>query len=763
MVDPKPELLGRANIPVSDGVPGPEEVKRWVNEQIVYENWAGQNEKLDEDVRGFAHQIRVSFRQRMVGVYQRWKVNWHTANGNSVAAEYEDDIHVPETYKMLEAIKPRIEEALFENDPFFECEGVKDEIDHLKALTIASYIRRMLEMAEFRDYVAPTVQDALLCQVAAIKVHWERVLDPQVIREIELKFRKSGDPYYEYTRWIREQLVKEGPCFSQVDPFRLIMDLDAGRVQDLMYIGDESDVAKHELERLADLGILWKEGIKQLDLKVPGSRDYYGAEVADLARYARSITQMWGEKEGFKHERMARKLRTFDLWTHYDFKDGYDGIVGPDGKKVTGVQKVVMTLVDDVVLQMRLNPFDKKFYPYGVARLNRNGHEMMGVGPFDNAVIANASYDRFQSNVMRHYDLSISPIITTGPDSDLPDSLLGVRPGTVFRAVGDIQVMKVGDIPNSVNYLHDYHRREHEELTGATRYWFGSQGGSGDTATQFAGELQESNRRLRGYIRSYADMWRQVALIIYWMSGQFATQRQRFKVMGKQSELLGTYAEITPDMFLEDIDVRFLGLDNLHTYGQRQTGMVQWSNLWAPMLPNYEGQIDVVKLMRMQWDHLVGRDPQHTIFKERQPRHMLLSQDVENVHLRRGLKVPVAEEDDDAQHLLEMDASGVLKIAEDKDQPQMVRRAILEHAAAHSENYKRKELQRQADMAQAQQRAAIDEFGNGSIPGNSSAPAPGGMPARTQNETPGPAQSRTVARAGRSGAGQSQTQRPDQG
>lgn len=749
-------IIKSDNIPVGVGVPGEQETKRWVDVQVPYDNWAGKNELLDNDVRGFIKTLRSTFTQRMLSIYRRWIVNHYTANGNSPAAEFEDDIHVPETYKMLETIKPRIEEAMFEYDPWLEVEGVKNEMDSLKALVVGSYIRRTLELAGYRDFVAPTVQDSLLCQIAAIKVAWKQKLEDIIEPSTELKFRANGDPYWKITRrYVENRLVDEGIELMQVDPFRLIIDLDAGHVKDLAFIGDESDQPLRDLQKAAELGLLDKKAVESIKAPTTIREREETYEPGDLARYSRSITAFWGQREHTDNDRTMQRVRTLELHTWYNFKEGYDGIRGPTGKKITGSHKVVITVVDDNVLQMRLNPYDKKFFPYGVARLNGNGHEMMAIGPFDNAVITNGQYDRYHSNVLRQHELAIAPIIATGNDSDLPDSILGVRAGSVFRNVGELQIIKVPDLPASVSYMHNFYRREMEECTGAPRFWGGT-GEGGETATETERKLQEANRRLRGYIRAYSDMWRQVALISYWMSSQFATQRQRFKIVGKAAKQLGKYAEVAPDMLQEDIDLKFIGLDNLHTYGQRGSGMVQWMNQWGPLLPNMP-EVNLVELAEKTWEHMVGKDTVHSTFNAPTPSYLLVPQSDENVHLRRGQRVPVDPDDDDDAHLKSMMESGILKLAVEKSTPKYVTNSIIDHFKQHKNNAERKELQRQAEERRAQEKANIMGATQGVAPGQG-APAAGGGLAAQPGVTAGPQQDRTVARTGRDGAGVSQTQ-----
>jgi hypothetical protein len=445
-----------------------------------------------------------------------------------------------------------------------------------------------------------------------------------------------------------------------------------------------------------------------------------------------------------------------ELWCRYDFRDGYDGVTDPSGRRLTGVHKVVITVAEGVLIQFRLNPFDRKFVPYGVAQLNRNGHEMLGVGPYDNAVIVNAQLDRYHSNVLRHSDLAVAPMIATEGDSDLTGSILGERAGTVFKNVGKVHEIRVGDLPQSVAYMHNFFRREVEEITGAVRLWVGTGDGQ-DTATQDIQSLQESNRRLRSYIRAIGNMWRQVGLIIYWMNGQFSTRRHKFQVLGKASQVLGDYHSVTPDMFQDEVDIKFVGMESLNTYGQRSAGMLQWANVWGPMLPNMP-DVDLTRLAKLQWEHLVGKDPNLSIFKEAEPPYMQMDQKEENLHLRRGNPVHLSVNDDDVEHLKEMERAGMLEIAADPDAPPFVAQEILNHYRAHEKARDRKEAEERSRQIQAQREASLMAMKNGSEPGNGTAPVPGGMAASSRGITNGVQTGNTVARAGREGAGVSQEQ-----
>lgn len=753
---PQGELLRSTDTPVGVGVPQAAEVKNWIDTQIPYENFAGKDAQLDGDVVGFVETILTGFRARMANAYVRWSDNQKVANGESLSAEYEDDIHVPETYKMLQAKAASIEEALFELDPPFTIEGVKDEMGRMKALVVSAYIRRQLELAGYRNFIRPTVIDAELTGWCAVKVIWDRVLEEIVERNVT-HVTKNGKLYQHDERRLKRALVIDGAQLEQVDPFRLIVDLDAGHIRKCSYIGDISDQFVHDLRARAELGLFSLKQVEKLKDDVSNNAHVDVTDFSEAMRKSRSITNPWSNPAYLDtHSASAKRLRCTELWCFYDFGKGHAGITHPDGRMITGVHRVVITTAGRTLLQFRLNPFDKKFAPYGVGRMNANGHEMISVGPFDQVISSNAQYDRYQSALLRHAELTVDPILITGNDSDLPDSMLGIRAGTVFRHVGEITPLKLPDLPQSAAYMHTYFRREHEELSGALRVFESPQG----TATETERKVQEQNKLLRPDIRAIADMWRQVGLIIYWMSGQFATGEQRFQVVGKAAKLLNAnFFTITPDLLQEDIDLRFYGADSMQTYAQKGTGMVQWTNLWAPMLPAMQN-VSVENIAMITFEHMVGPEYVERVFKGKTPEWMRWSQDEENWQLQRGQPVQINEDDDDDEHMDDMEQKGMLKLALKESTPDPVANAILIHYQDHQKQKAAKVEKQQAEMEAAQRQAQIMQLQQGSKPGEGRAAAPGGMEARSQGPgvTNGPTQSRTVAKAGRQGAGISQSQ-----
>jgi len=759
MATEKGELLSKATIPVDVGHKKPSTARKWTREQIKYRNFAGKHDELDQKALQFVYNRREQFRARMAGPMRRWAVNWTAANTEVMWHEREDDVHIPETKKALDGKVARIEEAVTGFDPVFEVEGTRGDLSRRTAKVLGSYIYRQMELAEWKRFVQPLAKDGELCNVMALKVQYERRVEDIIERNDELAFTKAGKPVYHTERRMRKAVTNEGCTLRLVDPFWFIYDVDADSPQECSYIGDESTPFLHELQQQAQQGIYNAAAVERvreeggMDGQAPTDMHSRGS-FPDQLRRSRSIAHGSDFTRDLKSSYGATRVRLIEMWALFDFgQDGYPGITDPTGQLLKGVQRVVITIANGIVIRFQQNPFDRKFVPYAFEMVNRTGHELVAPAPFDSVVQSNALYDRLASNQFRWFDLCVSPlVVTSDQNTDLPDSILDVEAGKVMRNTGSWDWIKPPDISGAISFQQNFMRREIEELSGNLRVFESPAG----TATETERKVQEQQRMVRNSIRANGNLWRQCAQLIKHMELQFSTGSKLFAVSGKASRLLGRQAEITPQMLMEDVDFRFLGLTDVHVFGNRLQGMSQWMNRWGPMLMNMP-QINMQALCQMDYELSVGRGQVNEIFPSVTNSWESWSQEEENAMLMAGQYVPVNEADDDGKHL-EL-VNNLLEQAVTGSAPQYVVERILEHIDEHMQQLERKEAEQAARQQQAQQTADLLNA-QGGQPGVDRPPVPGGMeaPAQQADVTPGSPQERTQPRTGREGSGLSQTQ-----
>jgi hypothetical protein len=735
-----------ARIPATVGKPTAEIEQAWINRQILYENFAGKVEDLDNRVAALVRQHCNSYRNRMGAVFDRMALNWRCANGDVPWLTTMDGVHMFEGQKALQRKCSSIVNTIVQFDPAFIVEGDASEVDQREAEVIQAWTNRKLENAGWQDLLEPVARAGELTNMLVVKVGYERQKEMLVDRSVKLDTDAKKATWVD-KRTISNRIGKRGCRVDQVDSFWFFYDLEGKNAQECSFIGDESEPFLHDLEAQADLGIYSKEQLKKVGTarrtKTPTGQDASGNWV-DAHRNARSVAlgnDQAGAHPETESQHEAVRIRLVEDWCFFNFGDGFDGVVDPMGNKLTGVHRVLITLADDIVIRFMLNPNDRKVVPYAFERVNDNGAGAFAPAPFDAVTQINMDYDRFATGMYRWTDTLTTPFIAVRDQgSGWPSSMLGIKTGTVVRNAGDFEVIRQPDITPAVMAIRGTHRQEIEEASGALRVYESPS----NTATESTFKVQEQQHLVRNSIRANCKLWAQVALIVKAMEAQYASGEETFAVVGKAATAIEPFVTITPDTMLKDVRFRFIGMNNMHVIGDRKQGFARWSNRWQAALPGMP-KIDVYELARLDFELEVGTFGADRIFPTSASPFQAIPQEQENVALLAGHSVDVNEQDDDIDHLKKL-----VRLLERKDLPEYVRERAMQHYMAHAAAHERKQAEQQAAEQEAQREAAM-LAPQGGQPGADRPPAFGGMPAkRDPGITPGPEGQRSSARGGRS-------------
>lgn len=735
----------KTKIQATIGKPTLETEKKWINEQIAYENFAGKNEDLDNRAAALVKQHCNDYRNRMSAVFDRWAINWRGANGDVPWLKTMDGIHVYEPQKRLRSKCARIVRSIRQFDPPFVVEGGNSEVDRREAETIGMWVHRKLEDAKWEDLQGPVARSGELTNLLAGKVTYEH--QPEFIVDRDCKFNTQTQEW-ENTRTISRKIGRKGSRIDQVDSFWFFYDLTAKDAQECSFIGDESEPFLHELLHLSDLGIYEKKQLEKVGTErrtqTPTAKDI-GSNWVDAHRNARSVAlgnDTAGAQPITQNQHEAVRVRLVEDWCLFNFgPNGFDNATDPtSGEKLTGVHKVVITLADDVVIRFQLNPHDDKHVPYAFEWVENNGAGAFAPAPFDAVLQQSMDYDRFATSVGRWVDTLTTPFIATKDQaSGWPSSMLGVKTGTVIRNAGEFEVIRQPDLTPAVTAIRGMHRQEIEESSGDMRVYESPSG----TATETERKVQESQLLVQASIDANCKFWAQIGLLIQRTEAQYATAEQTFAAVGKAAASVNPFVTITPDTMLKDVRFRVYGMHNVHVLGTRAAGMGRWSTRWAPMLPQMP-KIDLYELAKMDFELEVGNFGMERIFPGSTSPLDVATQDQENVWLAAGHSVDVNDQDDHVDHMKK-----IVAFLQTPNLPPYVVKKTVEHYNEHAIAQQKKMAEQKQAEQEAKDEAAI--MGpQGGKPGQDRPPAYGGMPAQTQqNVTPGGFQDRTVAKTGR--------------
>jgi hypothetical protein len=211
---------------------------------------------------------------------------------------------------------------------------------------------------------------------------------------------------------------------------------------------------------------------------------------------------------------------------------------------------------------------------------------------------------------------------------------------------------------------------------------------------------------------------------------------------------------------LDDVKFDLVGLHSSRTYGLKATGMMSFINSMQAFIVANPNAVDQVGMMYEMARELIGPDEADAFIKVPTPIDKLRSQAEENEGLINGEEIEVDKDDNDQQHLQDM--QDLFERAMDKDSKMHfdVRRVVLQHAFQHGMQLKAKEAQKQAmEQRRPTVTAPAEAGGEPSSESGKSSPPAGGMSnamqdladspgGQTQGENPGPADMNKTSRTG---------------
>lgn len=716
----------------------PEALHSWVDAQIPYRNLAS-DQTIADRARGFVTTLFKQFEQKTANNRDKWLVIERLLRGESYTeATYAGrPVHVPELYKAREVLIPRLREAVLDYDPPFEVVG-REQMDVRQELQIRETLRYQLDKAGFDRMVEPALRLLLTYGFCVVKTWWSSQTEKRVVREVKRTIDKNGVKRV-ITRKEKEVITYNGPKCRLVDPFSFFVDTNSSSVQESTFVGDSCVMTYDEIEALGKMGVY--ENYQELLVEEPKSDPYRTRALVDRSQ------DLTPNNDAGHLDGGPKKFIVSEFW----------GLFDPDGTGRT--REFVITIANNkTVLRVQENPFDDKHRPYAVARCQAEAFTFFNVGPLDHGVHIQLQMDDLRTLLFEAQKLAMCPIGVASDDAEIPESLLGILPGTVFRGQR-VDWMKVQSPIGEARYMEDILRRDIEEVTGAPRIFEG--GGENTTATEVERKIQEGNKRTRGLIFSFTGLMESLLQQMHSLNAQYMTQSMKFRILGTAGVHLDAYEEVGPETFNSEIDFKFVGIANLGTLGLRATQLQQFLTIMAPFLQAYPNVVDVPKLLQQLYKHLCGDQLAEDIVKVPPTLDTMIPQKEENILLAQGQRVQTHDMDDDKAHLKDLEP-----IFQNFERYSVaVQNVFMMHAQEHATQMQRKAVQKKAVNSATPKVASAqnpDELGD-SQRGTQEARGPqgpatmGGPGQSMSGETPGPERGGAVPSADRPG-GMFQTQ-----
>lgn len=713
-----------------------DEALRWRKAMTVYPNLA-DDPVIAQNAVDYVRQQHVWFEQRMMTIYTQWQVIDQMLRGNSVSLMFpESDLHSPELYKAVETLTPRLVEAILEMDPWFHVYG-RDREDRTRSTRIQAWLEYLIEQDGFSQRIEPIVRDMLTYKFFALKTRWDVQYREQIVRDVEKSYNKKGEAVYDIKA--REEMVNvfEGLRFDQVDPYDFICDLRHADVQRGQFVGDRTAVSQDILaDRAKQEGWVgnWEEVLEQAE-----PQRWLGQ--SEWAKYTRSLDSVRGLYDRQIAQGQPKKVACFEFWATWR------------PTKEHPFEEYVITVLNGThAVRVQKNPHDDKHRPYVVGRSSKSWHDFLNVGVLDHAVKLNMEKDEHRNIALRGHAISqCPPIFADGDVNDLPRNLLECEVGQIIPTRAGIHTMGVKSTIGEMQAMDAILDADIQGATGAFQL-FDQPGG---TATEIDKKTLEANRRTRQLIYNLSDGLVCLLKQGYSLSQQFLTHLKGFRVMGAEFKKLNQDYEIGPEDLQDPVDFEIRGLRGLQSHGTRATQIAAWMNMGGPMIQSLvqRGLLNDAALFSETFEIMFGYRLGENILQVPDPLSTALSQDEENEIMSQGVKLPVHEADNDAEHL-EQIKRYIAAQGENLDRSAI--EALMLHADAHmhAQNQKRTRMmarmQEDGPYAPAQM-ATPKEPGGGRY--DQKPDLTNGLPPQNSpGETPGPARLGSIAAPDRASA-----------
>lgn len=743
------------SLPTVEGQYTPAEAQAVMDEALDTRNRAG-TPQIDEKAMTIATGIMAEWSDRMQGLFRRWRAINKMLAGNTLDKGGPEDVHVPEIYKAMETIIPRMEETVVGlYDPWFRLVPRRKK-DTSAVNANSAFLDWEFSQAKVRTTIQPALRDMLTSQACAWYCWWDNEEKYKTFREFETVIDAKGRAKKKLKRKRRQKVIRfSGPRAVLVDPFDFIIETRSTDPQTAPYVGHRWWMTEDEVKRVGA-----QMGWQNLDKIGAAQPETLGPAYMDSYRWASDPTMRLGGL-AMPLNPIAGRPNKLEVVVLYSVCDLRQGQPGADGDNYRDTRIVIVG--GKTVVEVRDNPLDGDLRPYAIARVSKSGHHFYSTGPFDNAIRLNQHLDRYHQVFLRGAHLAAQPFGFSSEDGDLPDSLYQMRPGKIFKGVGDIRFSEIpSGFLNAAPMVLGMLQKNIEETTGAFRVNMGQD--TGGTAHEAQLAFQEGNRRLSGMVRCFGEGLTQLLDIFQRLNLQFSTDDVEFAVLGKRAlDLRRQNMTIGPADLLDDVQFEIIGLRNARNYGLKATGWQAFMNTMTPFLMANPAAVDQVGLMHDIAAELVGQEEADARIKVPTPLEQLKPQREENFGLLAGEVIDVDPDDDDAKHLDDEDFHKLVRRAyNEKDpMPRHVREAIWRHLHDHIDQFNRKQAQSSVRMQRAQMQRQIMAPEAGGQPATS--PQAGGFSdamkqlgsepgGQTPGENPGPADRMkygSVAGAGR--------------
>jgi len=610
------------------------------------DNLAGQSAPRDERIKtDVLSQVRRIVQNRTV-FHNKWVVIDRLWRGDPMSRFYPDEqqTHIPEPYKVVQAATPRVLTALFPDEDWFRVWPMgPSSVDPTGAKML---VREQLDDGRFYQRIQQFVQGVCKYGDGFAKAPW--VQERRKLRTKQAKEEPryaNGTPVETVEKSIEEKEIvinKDRTEFDNLSIFDFVFDWRFESIHAAPGCGDISRQNIEYIEDMIEQGY-WRdvsaeelEELKKADVRQP-------IELAgkDLQRNATLSNQMPIKPED--------DVKVLDWWGLIEIEDG---------KRVEGQVMMILSdsLENGIIVRIAVNNQWHGHRPYLHGRWELVEGEGYSIGLIEPIVRLCIDLNDNQNVVNAAAALIPNPMYKVGDDMDVYDEQIIASPGRVFRGrdVGQFQPLVQPDMTQVARLSKEDIRRDIDETTGLPRSFYGG-GEKADTATEFMGKTREANLILRDRVKNLSrNVLRLFLEMCLYNNQQFLDEERPVLITGHAQDY-STYL-VTPDKLRGMARVSIKLTPQIELMGMRGQMMNNFMQTLAALGP-LSGQEPFRTLLKMVWRNEFGYEEIDEVFPPTLA-DMKVTQTQENLLMEKGIEVRVEKWHPHLEHM--RDVSGYM-------------------------------------------------------------------------------------------------------
>jgi len=521
-----------------DSLKDPDLQVQWIADRMGWPNLATDPEICDR-AKQVVHQEIASTKTSLEYQRNKWLILYRLFRGESLSKFFwnRGNVHVPEPFKAVESMVPRVHSALFDNEPWHKVVG--------REMSDDAGAKMMQGLLDYQIYETDLVRRAervlrTLCMYGTAPCYtWWR----QDLRRVQYrKQRRIPDEKIPGAVKVilesvdREEVIHDHNDFKPVSLWDFYAPPLASSVEEAEWAAHRALYNAGMIRAMIAmrLWVNWEE-IQQLSGNDNVSHD---DEFKQRKSYSIGVWDPTAELQtaGVGHYEVYERWGLFILDEQEGPVECQIVVVQPRGKCIP--------------VRICRNPYWHGKKPYIVPRYTVVEEEMFGIGVIEPIAKLSIELDAKRQLALQAQHLSCNPILICGDDANIPDEQLNLEPGLVLRAAtaDGIKALVLPDVSDAAIKGENLLKADIRETTGVVATMMGSEGPGGETATEVSRRMNESNVRVKGVIGNFE---REFVIPLMqqwdWNNQQFLNVPKAIRILGAQGLSWKTQQIVTPE------------------------------------------------------------------------------------------------------------------------------------------------------------------------------------------------------------------------